>query len=189
MRQLANGVVLSAAGSPKGVAATSVDVVLGVVSKSLAAVVVVGGPVQSVGRPLAHLVLRPPMLPSRLQPATLLGRAARRGITYRAEVLIEVEGLLDRLIPAVVSELLGHVDLNQLVKQNVDVVTLAEEVIAEIDLPAIIRDSTSAVASDTLLGVRMQSISADEAIGRAMARVRLRLAGRAATPKAPARAT
>jgi hypothetical protein len=58
-------------------------------------------------------------------------------------------------------------------------------VIAEIDLPEIIRDSTGAMASDTLLGVRMQSISGDEAIARAMGRLRLRLARRTAGPGSP----
>jgi hypothetical protein len=189
MDQPSNSVVPNGALSPKGVAAGSVDVALGVVAKSRSAMVIAGGPLKTFARPLAHVMLRPPLLPSRLQPATWLTRAARRGVEYRSEVLSEVQDVLDRLIPAVVSELLHHVDLNQLVKQNVDVVTLAEEVIAEIDLPAIIRDSTGAVASDTLLGVRMQSISADAAIGRAMDRLRLRLARRTAVTTTPARAT
>jgi hypothetical protein len=48
---------------------------------------------------------------------------------------------------------------------RVDVVGLATDVIAEIDLPEIIRESTGSMASDTLRGVRMQSISGDDAIG------------------------
>jgi len=193
MEQLPTSVVPSGAQTSRGVAAVSVDVVLGVVAKSVSTVGIVGGPLQSLGRPVARVLLRPPLVPSQLQPATLLGRAARRGVAYRSQVLVEVEAVLDLLIPALVSELLTRVDLDRLVQQNVDVVTLAEEVIAEIDLPAIIRDATGAVASDTLLGVRMQSISADEAIGRAMGRLRLRL-GRRTTPgdtpvKTPARAT
>lgn len=169
--------------------ASASDIVLGVVDKTLSALVVVSVPVRSLGRPALHLVLRPPLVPSPLQPASWLGRAARRGAAYRGEVLVEVEDLLDRLIPALVSGLLQHVDLTRLVQQNVDVVSLAEEVIAEIDLPAIIRDSTGAVASDTLLGVRMQSISGDEAIGRVMDRLRLRLARRTAMSQSPAGAT
>jgi hypothetical protein len=102
--------------------------------------------------------------------------------------MVDIEDVLARLIPALVAELLNHVDLTHLVQENVDVVALAEEAIAEIDLPSIIRDSTGAVASDTLLGVRMQSISADEAIGRAMDRFRLRL-GRRTTSGSPARTT
>ena len=181
MEQLPKSVVPNGAETPRGVAAISVDVVLGVVAKSLSTAVFVRGPLASLGRPVARVMLRPPLLPSQLQPATLFGRAARRGVAYRSQVLVEVGAVLDRLIPAVVSELLNRVDLDKLVQQNVDVVTLAEEVIAEIDLPAIIRDATGSVASDTLLGVRMQSISADEAIGRAMDRFRLRLGRRTAT--------
>ncbi|MGZ5400619.1 MAG: hypothetical protein ACXWDM_11460 [Nocardioides sp.] len=188
MKELTESVAPRTVDRPNGVAAVSADVVLGVVSKTSSVLVVVSGPVRSFGRPLVHVVLRPPLLPSQLQPATWLGRAARRGTATRSEVLVEVEGLLDRLIPALVTELLHHVDLTQLVQQNVDVVTLAEEVIAEIDLPEIIRDSTSAVASDTLLGVRMQSISGDEAIGRAMDRLKVRLARRTGTTR-PAGAT
>ena len=85
-----------------------------------------------------------------------------------------------------------HVDLTPLVKQIVDLdslisdvdidavtdrldlVALVETVIAEIDLPAIIRDSTGSVASSTVRGVRMQSVSGDEAIARAVDRLRLR---------------
>ena len=137
MEQFANGVVPSPE-TPRGVAKSSADVALGVVAKSLSAVVVIGRPLRSIGRPVVRVMLRPPLLPSTLQPATWLQRAARRGVAYRTEVVVDVQDLLDRLIPAVVSELLRHVDLNTLVKQNVDVVTLAEEVIAEIDLPAII---------------------------------------------------
>jgi hypothetical protein len=117
-----------------------------------------------------------------MQPASWLGRIARRGATYRSEVALDVDALMEQLLPALVTEIVRHVDVTELVQQNVDVVTLARDVIAEIDLPEIIRESTGAMASDTLLGVRMQSISGDEAIARAMGRLRLRLARRAAGP-------
>lgn len=189
MEKLSESVVPDTVDRPTRVVAVSADVVLGVVAKTSSALVVVGRPVRSLGRPLAHVLLRPPLVPSRLQPATWLDRAARRGTSYRGEVLVEVERLLDRLVPELVAELLHHVDLTELVQENVDVVTLAEDVIAEIDLPAIIRDSTGAVASDTLRGVRMQSISGDEAIGRAMDRLRVRLARRTGPAGSPAGAT
>ena len=57
---------------------------------------------------------------------------------------------------------------------RIDLVGIAETVIAEVDLPEIIRESTGAVASDTVRGVRMQGISGDEAVGRAVDRLRLR---------------
>jgi hypothetical protein len=183
MEQLAKNVVPGGGEPSSGVPTVAVDVVFGVLSKTLSTLVSAGGPLQSLGEPLARVILRPPLVPSHLQPGTWLNRAARRGATYRSEVLVEVEEVLDLLIPAVVSELVRRVDLTKLVQQNVDLVALAEEVIAQIDLPAIIRDSTGAVASDTLLGVRMQSISGDEAIGRAVDRLRLRLGRRTATPR------
>ncbi len=60
------------------------------------------------------------------------------------------------------------------VVDRVDVVGIAEDVIARVDLPEIIRESTGSMASDTLREVRMQSISGDEAVTRAMERLRLR---------------
>ena len=104
---------------------------------------------------------------------------------YRVEVRNDLDAVLDLLLPALLTEMMRHVDVTELVQENVDVVTLAREVIAEIDLPEIIRDSTGAMASDTLLGVRMQSISGDDAIARAMDRLRLRLARRTAGPGSP----
>jgi hypothetical protein len=160
-----------------------VDLAFGVLAKSLATVGHLTRPAQAIGRPFVHVALRPPLVPSGLQPATWLARAARRGHEYRGKVLVDVEALLDQLIPTVAAHLLNHVDLDHLVKENMDVATLAQEVIDEIDLPAIIRSSTGAVASETLLGVRMQSITGDEAIGRAMDRLRLRLGRRVTQPR------
>lgn len=163
--------------------ALAVDLALGVLAKTLGTVGVVARPMQALGRPVVHLVLRPPLVPRGLRPATWLGRAARRGKAYRSELQVDVDDLLDRLVPAVVTRLLGHVDLDHLVKENLDVATLAQDVITDIDLPAIIRSSTGVVASESLLGVRMQSISGDDAIGRAMDRMRLRLGRRVAQPR------
>jgi hypothetical protein len=68
---------------------------------------------------------------------------------------------------------------------RIDLVGLAEDVIAEVDLPGIIRESTGSMASDTVLGVRMQSISGDEALGRAVDRLRLRRRRHAVANGAP----
>ena len=159
-----------------------VDVAFGVVVQARDTVSAVGRPLRLLARPVAQVVLRPPLVPRRLQPAAWLDRMARRGADYRGDALHELDVVLDRLLPAVLVEIMRHVDVADLVLENVDVATLAREVIAEIDLPEIIRDSTGAMASDTLLGVRMQSISGDEAITRAMDRLRLRLARRTPGP-------
>lgn len=76
--------------------------------------------------------------------------------------------------------LIGDVDLNAAV-ERVDLVKIVESVIAEIDLPEIIRESTGSVASSTLRGVRMQGISADEAVTRVVDRLRPRNHRTAAT--------
>jgi hypothetical protein len=158
------------------------DVAFGLAVQARDAISAVGRPLRTFGVPIVHLALRPPLMPHGLQPASWLNKMARRGAVYRSEVALDVDALMEQLLPALVAEIVRHVDVTQLVQENVDVVTLARDVIAEIDLPEIIRDSTGAMASDTLLGVRMQSISGDEAIARAMGRLRLRLARRTAGP-------
>jgi hypothetical protein len=68
---------------------------------------------------------------------------------------------------------------------RIDLVGLAEEVINAIDLPEIIRESTGSMASETVRGVRMQSIGADETVARIVDRILLRRRRRAtATPTA-----
>ncbi|MFL6131989.1 MAG: hypothetical protein ACJ72A_04280, partial [Nocardioidaceae bacterium] len=55
-----------------------------------------------------------------------------------------------------------------------DLVALARDVIAQLDLPEIIRESTGSMASDTVRGARMQSISGDEALSRIIDRLSMR---------------
>ncbi len=62
----------------------------------------------------------------------------------------------------------------QAVIDRVDLVAIVETVLAEMDLPEIIRVSTGSVASGTVRGMRMQSMSGDEAVTRALHRLRER---------------
>jgi hypothetical protein len=109
---------------------------------------------------------------------------------------LDVDAIARRLD---IDEVIGRLDLTEIVKRGVDLdglvatvdidaaaarldleailarvdlVGVAREVIAEIDLPEIIRESTGSMASDTMRGVRMQSISGDDALGRIIDRVR-----------------
>ena len=59
---------------------------------------------------------------------------------------------------------------------------ITNQIIAEIDLPEIIRQSTGSVASETLRGVRMQAITADDAVSKLGERFRLRRARPVAGP-------
>lgn len=105
-----------------------------------------------------------------------LDEAARR---------LDLEAVLDRI--DLTSAVVSRVDLDVVVRavlDRLDLIALAEEVIDGVDLPEIIRESTGTMASDTVQGVRMQGIVADEAVGRAVDRLLLRR-GRRST-EAPA---
>ena len=106
-------------------------------------------------------------------------------VDLTAVVLEQVD--LDVLIPAVLDRVdltavvLRRVDLDALISavlDRVDLIPLAEEVIEGVNLPEIIRESTGTMASDTVQGVRMQGIVADEAVGRVVDRLLLRRAHR-----------
>jgi hypothetical protein len=88
---------------------------------------------------------------------------------------IDVEAILDRL--DLTGTVLTRVDLKVVVDQvlaQVDLPVLVEGVLDEIDLPEIIRDSTGTMASETVQGVRMQGVNADEAVTRVVDRLLLR---------------
>lgn len=183
------------------------DVGVGASNLAAATAGAVGRRVRTIGWPVADALLRPPMLSPRYQPNTWLTGLARRGGKRRDELKRELTAVLDSIVPTVVAAVLQRIDLTETVKRyvdldsivaevdldaaavrldlyalidRIDLVGLTEGVIAEVDLPEIIRESTSSVASDTVRGVRMQGISGDEALGRVVGRLRLRRSPRAA---------
>jgi hypothetical protein len=88
---------------------------------------------------------------------------------------VDLDAIVERL--DLTELVLTRVDLERLVDAvlaRVDLLGLAQEVIDGVDLPAIIRESTGSMASDTVRGARMQSIAADEAVGKAVDRLLLR---------------
>lgn len=247
------------AGQPIPPVDVALDVALGVAgvaSHTLAAAGVVAGRLRARARPLVEVALRPPMVSDRLQPATLISEAARRGAVSRGRLVSKAVEAIDAAIPSIVAAVLRTLDLNLIVTENVDLdriveevdldaavsrvdidaiamrldvdavidrldltdivkrrvdidelvatvdldaaaarldvdavidrvdlVGLVQEVIAAIDLPEIIRESTGSVASETLRGVRMQSITGDDAIARVVERMRLHRARGGATPR------
>lgn len=160
-----------------------------------------GRRLSSATRPVSAVLFFPPMVPARLQPGRPLAALAALGGRRRREVQRELGALIDRLLPAGVDLLLRHVDLTRMVREHVDVnsliatvdfeavvdqidmATMATDIIATLDLPEIIRESTSAVSSETVRQVRMRGISADEAVARAAQRLRPRR-GRTQVPMA-----
>lgn len=88
---------------------------------------------------------------------------------------LDVEAVLDRL--DLTGTVLTRVDLGAVVEHvlaQMDLPALVEGVLDEIDLPEIIRESTGTMASETVRGVRMQGVSADEAVTRVVDRLFLR---------------
>ncbi len=219
-----------------------VDVAMGILGASVrVGVAVVRATAESsVVRSVA--AWRPPLVPARLQPASIVADIAKRGARDRAWVTESVVRLLDEWTPViaelVVSRLdltdivtrhvnideiveavdldavaaridldavvqridldaivqridldaaVGGVDLNAAVAgvdidaiagrldidaviERIDLIAMVEEVIAAIDLPAIIRDSTGSMASETVRSARMTGISADDALTRGLER-------------------
>lgn len=100
----------------------------------------------------------------------------------RVDLQRVVAGALDRLdltaivveqvdLGDVVAAALQHVDLTQIVMSQVDLIGVAQYVVDGIDLPEIIRDSTGSVASEAVVGLRMQGIDADVVVGRVVDRM------------------
>ena len=167
---------------------TALDVAVGLIGASL---LVAAGAVRSVtGSQLlrARALWRPALVPYRLQPATLVDNLARTGARHRVVATRQAQALLDQWTPVLLEQVLTRVDLTELVLRHLDVdrvvatadldaavarvdlVGLVEEVIAAVDLPAIIRDSTGSMASETVRGARMAGINVDEAINRTLER-------------------
>lgn len=88
---------------------------------------------------------------------------------------IVLEGVdLDAVVDTVdLDAAAARLDIDAIIAR-IDLPGLAQDVIAEIDLPEIIRESTGSVASETVRGVRMRGISGDDAVGRAVDRLRHR---------------
>ena len=76
------------------------------------------------------------------------------------------------------------IDLDAVI-DRIDMIAIVEEVLATIDLPAIIRESTGSMASETVRGARMTGISVDDAISRGLERHLFRRR-RPPTPSTPA---
>jgi hypothetical protein len=94
---------------------------------------------------------------------------------------VDIDGVAGRLD---LDRLVAGIDLDALI-DRIDLVTRAEALMAELDLPELIRESTGSMASDTVRGVRMQGIAGDEALTRVVDRLRLRRTGSRPGPLGP----
>jgi hypothetical protein len=142
---------------------------------------------------VVRAVLDPVLRPATAYVAAVPGKLDRLADQIIAEVLrrvdldeavrrVDVEAVLDRV--DLTETVLRRVDLARVVDavlDQMDLIALANEIIDGVDLPEIIRDSTGSMASETVKGVRMQGIEADQAVGRAVDRLLLRRSRTAGT--------
>jgi hypothetical protein len=103
-----------------------------------------------------------PFLGSRLRR----GRAelARRGELVIDQSIEPVKAIIVAVAAQVVDLVLDELDLNELIRERIDLIGLADEVIDGVDLQAIIRQSTATVTENVMSDVRTQGERADDMV-------------------------
>ena len=102
----------------------------------------------------------------------VLGTRLHRGRTdlaRRGELLIDqsiepVKAIIAVVAAQVVELVLDEIDLNNLIRERIDLIGLADEVIDGVDLQAIIRESTATVTENVMADVRSQGERADDMV-------------------------
>jgi hypothetical protein len=98
-------------------------------------------------------------------------------VLSRVDLVTVVDAVLEKMdLTAIVLNRVDLVKVVDAVLDQMDLIALANEIIEGVDLPEIIRDSTGSMASETVKGVRLQGIGADQAVDRAIDRLLLRRA-------------
>ncbi|MGH9276984.1 MAG: hypothetical protein ACRD12_02590, partial [Acidimicrobiales bacterium] len=90
---------------------------------------------------------------------------------------LDLDAVLDRVD---IDALLDRVDLDAVVAR-LDTVGLARHVIDGVDLPEIIRESTGTMATESVGGLRLQTLHADDAVAHLVDRIIRRNGRKAAT--------
>jgi hypothetical protein len=80
---------------------------------------------------------------------------------------LDVNGVADRLD---IERVIARTDLLAIV-ERLDLAEIAEEVIDEIDLPRLVRESSGIMANETVQTVRVQGMNADRLVSRVVDRV------------------
>lgn len=83
---------------------------------------------------------------------------------------VDINAIAERID---LNEIAGRIDLDAIV-ERIDVVSIATEVITEIDLPEIIRKSSGTMATETVEGIRLQTMDADRLLARVVDKMLLR---------------
>ncbi len=131
--------------------------------------------------------IRLPLLGERLDRG--VSALSRRGEDVLATAIPPVRALVAAIAVQLVDEVLAELDLTTLVRERVDIdavvrdididaiiaridlVGLADQVIDGVDLPKIIRESTTSVTADVMTDVRTQGERADDMVSGLVDRV------------------
>jgi hypothetical protein len=164
-----------------------VDIAADAASAAGHTAIVLGRAGKRMVRPFAAFALRPPLVPEQYWPQTKLEQMAARG----REVTHEHSKVVSDLVGLIVSKVVAMIDFNEVISQidieeviagidieaivsRIDIASLAKQVIEDVDLPEIIRGSSGVVVSETVGGVRLRAVEADERITRIVDRILLR---------------
>ncbi len=148
------------------------DVALGAAGLAVGTAVVAARTVHRVTAPLTRMLWRPPLVPTRYHPATVVGELARTGGIDREELTRQVEALLDVWAPAIVAMVVERLDLTRLVEENVDLDGLVATVdldaaVALVDLDAAVaRVDIGAVIDRVDLDAIVATVDLDAAVAR-----------------------
>ncbi len=133
-------------------------------------------------RTAVDLVGRPPLVPQSLWPATVAGRVFQFCVPPVLDAALDRIDLTQVIIDHVsVPRIVDAMDVDA-VLDAADVASIAANVVDDIDLPGLIRVSTGALASDTVIEIRRQSASADDVVSRGRKSRRIGSAGGVVRP-------
>lgn len=103
-----------------------------------------------------------------------LDRAVERVDVGKVVDRVDIDRVLDRVD---LDGIVDRVDIDRVI-ERAHVVDLAHYIVREIDLPALMRSSTSSLSTDVVRTVRDQGVDADRAVERLVDRILLRRHGR-----------
>jgi hypothetical protein len=121
-------------GSTRTSPGTGWDAVIGTAFVAGAVASAVGRTAARMARPIAVIVLRPPLVPAALHPARGVDALARLGAQQRATAVRDLENIVAAVVPAVVDRVLRRLPLTELVKEHVDI----DAIVADVDLDAVV---------------------------------------------------
>ncbi len=141
----------------------AVDAAIGAVGLTVGAAVVAVRTAHRLTAPVTRLLWRPPLVPTRMQPATVVAEIASRGRADRVLARRRAEVLLDALVPAIAAAVVERLDLTRLVEQHVDL----DQLVSTVDLDAAVSrvDLDAAVARVSIDAV-LDRVDLDAVVAR-----------------------